>query len=165
MADLELVEQAEAARRLGVSHQAIGQWVRKPEAPTEYRGGKLFLRWPDFPQWWVASRVAGARRSITPSSLDDARTRREAAMAELAELDLAERRGELVTVADYQTELAAICTRIRSRLVALPGKWAPRLAAVSSTAEAQGQLEAGMYDVLTELRGLGDDDDADATAD
>lgn len=62
-----------------------------------------------------------ARRESAPTvSLDEARTRKALAEAELAELEVAKARGEFVSVSDYEAALARVLDRLMARLRALP---------------------------------------------
>ncbi len=86
------------ARKLTSIAEAEAEWNAntRPPAPTDdpaYRAGRL------------------AHQS--------AETRRAAARAEQAELDLAERRGELVRAADVEAALAEEYTVVRTKLLAL----------------------------------------------
>jgi hypothetical protein len=56
-----------------------------------------------------------------------AAARREAALADVAELDAAERKGELVPVVDARDEVIAAYTIARTRLLGVPSRLAQRL--------------------------------------
>jgi hypothetical protein len=71
----------------------------------------------------------------------------------MAELDLAERRGETITVDVMVPYMAAIYTRTRARLLALPSAVAPLVAEPGRVAEVQEILRERVYEVLTELAG------------
>ena len=87
----------------------------------------------------------------TPADFEEARARKMAAEAELAELTLARERGRLIPIETHGERLARILERVRARLVALPGSLAPRLVGIETAAEAQGLIAAGVAAVLTEL--------------
>jgi hypothetical protein len=79
-----------------------------------------------------------------------ARARTEEARAGMAELDLAERRGELVLLADVVQGWSRQITTVRSKFLAMPHKLAPRVVDVS-VFEAQKLIRAEIYEALTEL--------------
>ncbi len=56
------------------------------------------------------------------NELAAARTRREASRAELAEIQLAEKRGELVRVRDVEARLADVFLRCRTQLMGIPSR-------------------------------------------
>lgn len=145
------VSQSEAARRLGMTPQALGRWTDRPGAPVELTKGRPYCVWPDFPKWRDAELTRKAKEEAGPADFEKAKARKMAAEAELAEMELARARGELVTVADAGERLAKILERVRSRLVAFPGKLAPRLVGVDTAMEARGVLEGAVAEVLTEL--------------
>lgn len=149
----ERITQSEAARRLGMTPQALGRWAGRPGAPVELVKGKPWCLWPDFPKWRDAEMAAQVRKESAPGDFEEARTRKMAAEAELAEMELAQARGDLVTVADATERTARILERVRARFVAFPGKLAPRLVGVDTAMEARGVLEAAVGEVLSELAG------------
>ncbi len=53
-----------------------------------------------------------------------------------AELDLRKARGELVQVSTHRSRLQAIVERLRARLTAAPGAWAPQLVGLKTVPEA-----------------------------
>ena len=149
----ERVTQSEAARRLGMTPQALGRWTDRPGAPIELVKGRPYCLWPAFPKWRDAEMLRKERQAATPGDFEEARTRKMAAEAELAELELATERGRLVTVEDCASRLVRILERVRARLVAVPGKLAPRLVGVETAMEARGVLEEAVAETLAELAG------------
>lgn len=85
-----------------------------------------------------------------------ARARKIAAEARLAELTLAEREGELVPVAEVTKVEAAFLAELRARIIATPGRWAPRLVGLRTTAAAQGRAEEIVDELLEVLQGSGE---------
>lgn len=112
---------SEVAEKLGISYQAVGVWAAKPGAPTRSVGTKVWLKWPAFARWREQQMVETARREASPTvSLDEARTRKALAEAELAEIELAKARGAVVALSDYEAALGRILDRLSARLRALP---------------------------------------------
>jgi len=131
--------------------QALGRWASRPGAPVELVKGKPWCVWPDFPKWRDAETAAQIRKESSPGDFEEARTRKMAAEAELAEMELARERGELVAVVDVGARLARVLERVRARFVAFPGKLAPRLVGLDTAMEARGVLEQAVGEVLSEL--------------
>ena len=85
----------------------------------------------------------------------DARARKEAALADLAEMEAAELRGELVRTEDVTKCWGEMVTAIRARLLVLPSMAASQVAPPGKTAEVQGILRKLINEALQELSGDG----------
>lgn len=109
----------EFATRVGVSKNAASYMTREEGAPYDTHG----WRWPEALHWYIRREKARGRPP-TGDNVANARDRREMAQAELAELDLAARRGETMTVTQFDAVMSAAFSRVRSRLLNLPGKLA-----------------------------------------
>jgi phage terminase Nu1 subunit (DNA packaging protein) len=84
-----------------------------------------------------------------PGDLETARTRRANADAELAEIEVAKARGDVVSVADYEAALGRILDREMARLRALPVRLAHLGTAVEDAAEKEVEqiiVEMSQYD-------------------
>ena len=115
------ISAAEAASRLGITAQSVGQWASRPSAPVIKQGTRVYVQWPGFARWREQELVRQAKAEVSPTvSLDEARTRKALAEAELAEMDLAKQRGEFVGVAAYEAALARVLDRLTARLRAMP---------------------------------------------
>lgn len=105
---------------------------------TDARGRTVY-RQPDCSISLRAREAARARRQSAPTvTLDEARTRKALAEAELAELEVAGARGEVVAIADYEAALGRILDRLCARLRAVP----VRLAHLGPEVEAAAEAEA-----------------------
>lgn len=159
-----LISQAEYARRRGVSRSAVTkaakagritlidgrvdpevadiQWARKTDPHQALRGsGGRVPRAP--------LTVPGA--APADDGFSDARARRESALAELAELDLAERRGELVRTDDVQRALVGKVMGLRDSLDTLADRLSPLLAAESDPARIYALLREEVRQALHAL--------------
>jgi len=132
------IPSAEAAKRLCVTQQALGMWTNRPGAPVRRDGTRVWVRWPEFMRWREQELVRVAVADANPGDLDTARTRKANAEAELAEIDVAKARGEVVSVADYEAALARVLDRLTARLRAMP----VRLAHLGTEAELAAETEA-----------------------
>lgn len=88
-----------------------------------------------------------------PTDFDDAKARKMAAEAELAEIELATKRGELVPVSVAITRVVDEYTAVRSKLLAIPSKMAPLVAAESAEAVCRALLLQIITEALNELVG------------
>lgn len=137
---MSLISKAEYARRRGVSGAAVTRAIKDGRITTT-ADGRIDPELAD-EQWSRNTRSRGAPRSaasaepapaaaVEPSSpeqpkprrelgeFDEARTRREKAQADLAELELAVKRGELVRAEDVERALAGNLIAVREALDAL----------------------------------------------
>ena len=73
------------------------------------------------------------------------------AKRELAELDLAERRGELAPISDMEREVVRLLSGIRTQILAVPAATAQELAVTEDAAECHGILETALHNALTAL--------------
>ena len=88
-----------------------------------------------------------------PEDRDEARTRREIAEANLAELDEAERRRELISVSAVKAAISTDFAVTRDALMQLPARAAPLLAAETDPAACERMLHAEIHQALTTLAG------------
>lgn len=145
----ERVTMREGAKRLGMTEAAFGQWSAKPGAPVVLEAGRRWARWPEFPIWYRGELQKGRER---PADFEEAKTRKMQAEAELAELTLEEKRGEVVGVGVFREEVQRVVQTVRAQLLAVPGRMAPRTAGVASLADSQQAWDAAIRDVLRELQ-------------
>lgn len=87
-----------------------------------------------------------------PTSFDDAKARKMAAEAELAEAELARIRGEQVPIGDTVKVVEEICIAIRAKCLSVPSKMTPIIIAAEQTeASVRALLDRAMREVLNEL--------------
>ena len=138
----------ETARALGVNPGTAARWHKRgmplePEAAQRWREQHGRLR--------VKPGPAAAPMGPAPvESFSVARAKREAALAHLAELDLAERRGELVRGDEVERVVALACSNARDLLLGLPARAAPATPGLDAKA-VQALLEAEVHYVLEQL--------------
>lgn len=89
----------------------------------------------------AAGSGTGERRS-------DAQARKEAALADLAEMDVQQKRGNLIPKDDVDAALRAFATSVRARLDVLPDQLAPLLAPVSDLNEIHALLAEHVRSIL-----------------
>jgi hypothetical protein len=142
---------SECARRLGITQQSVGAWAVRPGAPARADGTNVHIQWPAFARWREAELVRQAKEEAAPLSLIEAQTRRAVAQAKEAELDLAEREGQLVTVADYETALGRLLDRLMARLRAVPVRMAHH------GPEIEAALDREVEAMIVELSAFDDD--------
>ena len=131
------------------------QYIRAQEPSvlvTRQRAGKaLEYKQPDCAVNLRKRESEKAVAESNPGDLDTARTRKANAEAELAEIEVAKARGEVVSVADYEGALARVLDRLTARLRAMP----VRLAHLGPEAEAAAEAEAER--IVVELSAFDED--------
>jgi len=148
-AKTEEISMREAAKRLGMTEAGLGQWAAKTGAPVALTKGRRFAVWPAFPIWY-RQQLQSSREK--PLGFEDARARKMQAEAELAELDLETRRGQVVALDLYRDEVRGLVRTIRAQLLAVPGRYAPRTAGKTTLPESQRAWDAAVRDILNDLR-------------
>jgi len=122
--------------------------------PYDERGGRG-VEWKfdvaECIEWRCAHEVEQASGKVAPKDYEDAKTRRMAAMAQLAEIEVETTRGNLVSIDEVVKIAGEEYAHVRSRLLSMPTKLAPLLANISTANEARGILEQEIYSCLDEL--------------
>ena len=84
-------------------------------------------------------------------SYDEARTRKVAAEAEIAELELAKIRNDLALVADVVKAWEDVLAAMKAKLLAIPAKVGPALASEDDASIVQSRIEDEIKECLDEL--------------
>lgn len=92
--------------------------------------------------------AAPASGSGTGERRSDAQARKEAALADLAEMDVQQKRGNLIPKDDVDAALRSFATSVRARLDVLPDQLAPLLAPVSDLDEIHALLAEHARSIL-----------------
>lgn len=148
------VTAAQLSDEVGLSTRQIQTiWAEEPTVLVRrQRGNVVEYRQPDAARALRKREADRVRRTHAPAvSLDEARTRKALAEAELAEIELAKARAEVVTLSDYEDALGRILDRLMARLRSLP----VRLAHHGPDAEAT--LEAEVERMVQELAAWDED--------
>lgn len=120
------------ARQLGIDRRTVA--ARLASVPPDGRIRKA-------PAWFLATALRAMTkqgRSDDPEALDltTERARREKAAADRLEMQNAVMRGELLPRADVDAAVIEDCSRVRARLLGIPSKVAPLVAATTEPREA-----------------------------
>lgn len=161
MSKVNLISQAEYAKHRGVSEAAVSKAIKAGR--ISLIDGKIDAVAADA-QWARNSRVraSAGRPPAQPKGdvldgLDEkpgaddywnSRSRREAAEAELAEIALAEKNGEVIQVKAVEAVWAQSLAAVREHLLQLRARLAPLLAAESDQFKVDQLLEAEHHAAL-----------------
>lgn len=152
---------------LDVSARQIRTYVAQYELPCRKEGRTPVFNWPEVLEWYVgykASLDAGLRgdalREDDPDEEDEeypasgrkenisqATLRKTRADADLRELALSTKRGEVITIADAKTRLDRMMGNLRAKLLGM----APKLASRIEGLKARTEREAAIKDELEAL--------------
>ena len=119
--------------------------------PTRYNLAEAVKMYVEF----LSDKAYGREKKETDSQLETekltAEKRIKVAKAEMAELGLKEMRGELHRASDVEAITTDHVLYLRSMLMALPGKLAVDVAAISSAPECADRIKQEVYSVLDSL--------------
>lgn len=152
---------------MGFSRQTAAEWARRPGCPKRVNDqGKTVYRWHAFRDWYYDQKLEAKAPKPDPMGIDEARKRKMAAEAELAELELAKAKAEVVPVETFRAALLGAFGRVRSKAREAPGRLTPLLVGKSKAAVIRPVLERYFAELLAELRhqDVPDDESAEAVA-
>lgn len=157
----------EFAETFGISEKQIERYCQAG-MPHRKEGAKVFLLMPEARVWYHKHLEAkGVEKGRPKGKRDDYRDRQEAAAAEKAEIELAQLRNELMTVADFDRLVGDAFARVRARLTNLPPRVAGIVLGAKTIQEAQARIEPLVHEAMEELRRADDvptSDEEDAAA-
>lgn len=152
-ADLTEVGLHEAAVILGRNVTTLKAWFNIG-CPVIERGGKS-KKWKISPAAviaWREEKVAQDAMGDTRSlDIDEARRRKVAAEAALAEMDVAQKRGELIEVEQIAELVGEEYANVRAKLLAIPVKLAPLMIGIEDLNEARDMIEQSVTEAMEEL--------------
>ena len=159
-----LLTRAQARAALGELSEAAFTRLVNDGLPRKGDGKAARYEWPRIQRWHSDWKFEQGRQSVRPEDYEDAKARKMMAEAELAELDLAIRRRELMTVEDGQKALAEAFDRVAAQLKAAPTRHAHDLVGIQTLPEAEARFKRITTQMMSDLASA-DDVPADAQAD
>ena len=154
------LNQTELAKEFGVSRQTVNTWdheglaaaARTSDDPVEYDPSKAW-------HWRMENRPPNTGPSQSMKELD---LREKAAKVKVAELDAAEREGELIPVVVMDDRVSEAFARIRAKAIAFKGALAPRLVGLDDARDAKAVLDTAFDELIEELRIVTDEFEEEA---
>lgn len=155
MAD-EHLSQKETAKRLGITPREVRN-LGKRDDDSIPRGDDGKYPWPEARDWYVRFKQEELlrRRGLDEGgSYQDARAKKTAMQARLAELEVFRREGELVALSDIAVLVHSPLEAVDAALKSAPSRHAPELAAAAGlkVQEAKRHLDTIMEEVRSSLR-------------
>jgi terminase small subunit / prophage DNA-packing protein len=153
----KIVNKVELSEILGISLKAVDMMIRQG-MPVKERGiggagGGFKIDVSEAVKWQVESAAKDVSDRLDAVNIDEARLRKIAAEAALAELDLALKRGDAVSLAGVAKRWEGMVTAFKYRCLAIPAKLAPALVAETDLVVARGMLEPEIHEALDALTG------------
>lgn len=106
-----------------------------------------------------------SQRSSARDALAEDKALKVRAERELVEMKVQERRAQLVPSADVRWQMERLCGTLRSRVLGVRGRWAPRILGLGTMPDATRVLDELANDVLEALRSAGDELESDEAGD
>lgn len=150
----EWITGAELARRRKCTPGAVVH-AHKGGVITRGKNGKF--KWPDVLEEWDANTNVSAREGKTKGSDEkwqEARTRREIALADLAEIGLQEKNGQVVQADFAENAIFSATNQTRNRILGVAKQVAPILVGVQDEREIARILSEYLSTALENLNGL-----------
>jgi len=157
-----IVNQAELSAIWGKTPQTIRTWERRG-CPVEKRGGggsPSLYNTADVAAWREDQAALAASGDVSKVDMEEARRRKIAAEAALAELDLSVRQGEVVYVADVAAAVGSEYAEVRAKLLTLPSDMADTLENMS-----RNEIHEALASKVSEILHVLSRDDEFATDD
>ena len=145
-----MVTQKELATLLGLTTRQVNNLVERG-MPVSSENGKREYDAPACIAWYRDQKVSEAVAAGGPDDLDAQRTRKTAAEARLAELELARLEGRMLTVEDAARELDAALDRLRAVLLSFVSRKAHLLVGKKSIPEVSSVLDSAVHELMATL--------------
>ncbi len=149
--DNRLVNQRQLAEIFGVTRETIRKWAdlgmpihRGPARTNAYLPAEVI-------RWREERAERAAIESVAVTDIDEARRRKMAAEAALAEIALAKARGEVVELGIIGEELGSALSKCRAKLLALGAGVVPRLQMATDAKEMKRIVDDAVLQALEEI--------------
>lgn len=149
----QIVNRQELLHILGCSAPTIADYELRG-MPVEKKGGKGVANQYNTAaviEWLVAHKAGLLPGGGKARNHEDEKARKTTAEADLKEIELAERRGEVVPITHAVKEFAKRVAATRTKMLALPTKLAPVLVVMTDIEESRAAIEEVIREGLDEL--------------
>lgn len=147
---------------IGVSSRQITNYV-KDGMPFEYLNNSKQRSFPIKKcfDWLILKgfmEIKYDKQTATEDDLEELppKERKDLADARLKELELAKKKGELISLEEIRKECEYILSSFKNKTLGVPSKIAPALIGLETIAETKAILDDAMYELLTGLSKLED---------
>lgn len=157
MADL-LLTASDTEKMLDIAAQSLKNMKKRGIPMTESKPPKYPAR--ECVLWAIKEGIV--KYSISNNTDLDTenlppRERKDLADAQLKELELAKKRGELISLEDIRDQVERIMVSFKAKTLSIPSKIAPVLITCETVEEIKAIIDTSMRELLTELDRLADE--------
>lgn len=148
------VNQLELGKWLDVDPKTIRTWERQGcpvERKSQKRGEPTLYSVAAVSRWREARAALAASGDLAAMDMEEARRRKLAAEAALAELVLDQKRGEVAEVALMDRSVRKMLAVLRTRLMSIGSSVAPDLELAETGVERQSIVDAAVAEALDEI--------------
>jgi len=156
-----MVNQKELASYLSLTTRQVSNLTERGMPSVSDKGRRLFDVAACF-AWYRDQKVAEAVADAGPNTLDAQRTRKTAAEARLAELELARLEGQMVTVEEAGRVLDKMLDQLRSVLLSFTSRNAHKLVGRKSIPEVSAILDTAVHELMATLVETGNETEEEA---
>lgn len=150
-----IVNRSELAEAFGVALSTVDQWVQQGMpcvARPERRGGTGYkIDLGQVLEWHRDRERSNALGEMAKVDAAEAKRRKTAAEASLAELELSRRRGEVAAIDEVEAAWSAMVAAARARLLGAGPKLGPILASETDPFTCQNAIDGAIHEALAEL--------------
>jgi len=154
------IDQAQVAYLFGVDSRSILNWSKRdidplPVAKQTRRGQPNQYDPAELVQWYVRNELA--KLDIGDGevlSLEAERAKLTRLQSRKAELDLAEREGELVNIDEVTAVMSRMIAECKRRLLSIPTRAAPLVKGAKTLPKVRDILKKQIHDALRDLAGI-----------
>ena len=148
------------AKLFGVSERRVQQYAQDGIIPKPVKGQYELVACVRGLINYLQQRAFG--QGVAPQDTHLERARLLKAQADMAEIELAERTGKLVTVERVETDWAEMVTACRAKMLSIPTKTAYQIAHLENPQEIEKFLKRIIYEALAEMAAHDSDEDISA---
>lgn len=138
------------AETFGLSEKQIERHFAQG-MPYRKDGTRILIPMPAGRTWYHEHLVEKGKKQAAPKDIDDAKLRKAAAEAEMAELELAKLRGDTMLVDDHERMLGEAFGRARAKLLNLGPRAAGAAFGALTLQECQAKVEPIVTEIMDEL--------------
>ncbi len=148
------------AKLFGVSERRVQQYAQDGIIPKPVKGQYELVACVRGLINYLQQRAFG--QGVAPQDTHLERARLLKAQADMAEIELAERTGKLVTVERVETDWSEMVTACRAKMLSIPTKTAYQIAHLENPKEIEKFLKRIIYEALAEMAAHDSDEDISA---
>jgi phage terminase Nu1 subunit (DNA packaging protein) len=158
--NLSALDTDDVASLLGVSDRQVRNYVKHKGLPCDETIQPRRFSWPDVLEWYILFRLekSGSRGNPEPDpatdqteSMEAALCRKTVAEADLKELELATKRGQVVAVADVHRTMANLSKDMQTKILSMPSSLSGQIVGLKTRDDIRGVLDRAARAICHDL--------------